>query len=86
MDLQAPYSLRYSYRWSAQEYHQALGRVMRPTNAYPQVTHTTIVARDTIDEAMLLALRRKESLLERVLGARDIPWNPAHSPRRRSHA
>ena len=35
-------------------------------NAYPHVTHSVLVARDTIDAAILNALRQKESLLERA--------------------
>lgn len=74
IDLHAAHSLRYSYRWSAQEYIQSRGRLDRMTNAYPTVCHTDVVALRTIDEGMGLALRRKESLLELVLAARDTPW------------
>jgi SNF2 family DNA or RNA helicase len=60
------YLVFYSGTYSLAEYNQAVARVYRPGQMNP-VTVINLVMRDTIDEAILEAIRSKENLVDRVI-------------------
>lgn len=74
VDLEAGHSLRYSYRWSATEYDQTIGRFARMTSSAPCVKYTDMVCKDTIDMGIMTAVRRKLDIGEMIKKYRRLPW------------
>ena len=75
VDLEAVYSLRFGLSWSHLQYAQPIGRFIRATSTHKRVVPFDFVARDTLDEDILLALTGKMRLLAEILRNRDFPRN-----------
>lgn len=74
IDLHANYSFRYSYRWSAMEWSQPIGRFARMISPTGWVHYTDAVVRDTVDEGIMASVKRKLSVGELINRARKLPW------------
>ena len=61
--------LWHSMTWDLELYEQTIARVLRQGNKYDHVTVHHIVAKDTIDEVMIRALRGKAKVQNRLLTA-----------------
>lgn len=70
IDLSAEFSFRYSYRWSALEYDQSIGRLARMSSRAKWVHYTDAVVADSLDGAILDAIRNKTNLGKRVVERR----------------
>lgn len=73
LDLEATYSFRYSYRWSAREYDQTIGRVCRMTSEARTVTYKDFIARNTIDAGIIGAVRKKLDIGGLIVRDRRLP-------------
>lgn len=61
--------LWHSMTWDLELYEQTIARVLRQGNKYDHVTVHHIIAKDTIDEVMMRALRGKAKVQNRLLTA-----------------
>ena len=61
--------LWHSMTWDLELYEQFIARVLRQGNRYEHVTVHHIIAKDTIDEVMMRALRGKAKVQSRLLSA-----------------
>lgn len=82
IDLIANFSFRFSYRWSAVEWGQPLGRFRSPAifkgGFKPKearwTSFTDLVVADTVDEGIIQALRDKKDIADIVNKTKTLPW------------
>ena len=70
----ARYTIYYSLGYSLADYQQSRARTLRPGQDRP-VRYIHILAADTVDEDISMALERKENLIETVLRNRGLTRN-----------
>lgn len=73
-DIEAEYSFRYSYRWSALEWDQPIGRFARMTSKAREVHYTDLICENTVDEGVIQAIADKKELGERIKQSKTLPW------------
>lgn len=74
LDLQANHSLRYSFRWSAMEWDQPIGRFLRMTSSAEWVNFKDIIIDNTIDLGIVKSVREKLDVGEMVKKSKALPW------------
>ena len=62
--------VRYDSPWSAGDYLQIVGRMIRIGSEHDTCYAIHLVCRDTIDERVMRVIRKKMGLIEQVLGER----------------
>jgi hypothetical protein len=73
-DLAANYSFRYSYRWSALEWDQPIGRFARMTSGAQFVHYTDYMTEGTIDEGIVAAIGQKQDIGNLIKKTKRLPW------------
>lgn len=84
VDLSARHDVRLSRTWSALQWTQSRGRARRLTTSHHKVGYWEIVARDTVDEAIVDSLAAKTSMLRLLLKARSLEGALTLARRKRS--
>ena len=74
VDVHGRFSFRYSYRWSAMEWDQPLGRFARISSNEKIVDYRDLVMEETLDEGIVMSVRSKLDVGELIKKSRKIPW------------
>lgn len=74
LDLEANFSLRYSYRWSALEWEQPIGRFARYVSTAAWVDYRDVVIRGTVDEGIIASVGGKGDIGKLIQQKRVLPW------------
>lgn len=67
IDLVAAFDVRFSRTWSAMQYSQSRGRCRRINSRIRSVRYVEIVAKNTVDEGIMVSLKRKLGFLRTIL-------------------